>query len=115
MVQGVTLVARFVDSSLDMANHTGYEMTLDGAEELDQDMATRHAYAADRRTGADDTRLVATLCRTARDHGMSARAVYDSRRDCPDAHGSWHVLVTAPDGGVLATRSARRLMAWLGY
>jgi hypothetical protein len=26
-----------------------------------------------------------------------------------------HVLVVSPDGSVLATRSAERLLAWLGY
>lgn len=43
------------------------------------------------------------IAREARAHGNHARVVRD------------HVLVVAPDGGTLATRSAVRLASWMGY
>ena len=97
MVRILELLARFVDSSLDM-----HKMNLAGAEDLDHDVETG--------------RLLRTIARTAREHGCAARVVEASGRSLRAPWGAeGHVLVTSADGGVLATRSARRLLTWLGY
>jgi len=44
------------------------------------------------------------IARCARKHGCNARIV-----------GTAHVLVTSTDGGIIATNSAIRLIAFLGY
>lgn len=81
-----------------------YSLTLDGAQDLDEDTAARYV---------DRSRTLATIARTARNHGMTARVVPQMRAGVPTGDG--HVLVTSPDGGILATRSVVRLLAWLGY
>lgn len=53
------------------------------------------------------------IAREARAHGMFARVV--GRKISSDTSVPCHVLVIAPNGEILVTRSAERLAKWLGY
>jgi hypothetical protein len=53
------------------------------------------------------------IARMAREHGHIARVV--GRETAPGVRTPDHVLVCSPDGEVLVTRTATRLVTWLGY